>query len=89
MPEIKKGIGDGKSMGVTRKGQHGRQYFRMKYLGGTSGCSEGAELVPGSAPPRVRITVIWELNTNMTPFYHHWQMRFDNLVYDYICLLFF
>lgn len=43
-----------------------------------------ANLAPEVLPLGVRIMVIWELNTNMTPFYHHWLMKLENLVYDYI-----
>lgn len=38
---------------------------------------------------RIRILDIWELNINVTPFYHHWLRRLTSLVYDYICIYYF
>ena len=49
-------------------------------LGSTSGIPEGQNWHPGATLLGVRIMGIWEINKIMTPLYHHWLMRFDNLV---------
>lgn len=43
------------------------------------GIPEGQNWHPGATPTSELIMVLGEINKLVTPLYHHWLMRFDNL----------